>query len=217
MGLFGGGIGGILGAVGGALNPVAALSTLGSGALDLVSAKQQNVEAGRQAGAAEQFSANQAQVNREFQERMSDTAHQREVADLRAAGLNPLLSVNAGASSPSGSAPSGVAAPVVPEIGPAVSSAKDAIRMFQDLKESNSRVLKNLQDSDTGKSTMYLRDLQSSVADQTARQVQLQNDMMSGSASIMKQHPYLTGWMRVLSEHGPGLGGAASMLDLLGE
>jgi len=121
----------------------AAISGLGSLGTNLFNSG--NVEATNAANAANvratnEANAQQAQLNRDFQERMSSSAYQRGMADMKSAGLNPILAYQkGGASSPSGSQAAMTSPTVQPyraenSVGEALNSALAVRRSGQEIK-----------------------------------------------------------------------------------
>lgn len=89
---------------------IGAISNLAGGMISSAGAADRNAMSWQQMQAQQQFareqsawSAEQAQKQMDFQERMSNTQYQRGMADMKAAGLNPILAYSqGGASSPGG-------------------------------------------------------------------------------------------------------------------
>lgn len=136
--------------------------TLGQGALDFGMAEYANRQNFREASNARDFSAGMAREQMSFQREMSNSAYQRSMADMKAAGLNPMLAFSqGGASSPSGAMGS---APT----GNAQMAKIDMSRMLNEIKEVNSRVDMNNQTTSTSKA-------QEGVARESKTNLELKN------------------------------------------
>ena len=101
MGLFSG----VIESVGKAISAPSVLPAFIGGGASLLGGMLTNQAQAAQAAGAQSFSAEQAQKQMDFQERMRSTQYQTAVKDLMAAGLNPMLAyTQGGAGTPSGSA-----------------------------------------------------------------------------------------------------------------
>lgn len=104
---------------------------------------------------ANEENAKQAQANREFQERMSSTAWQRGVADMRKAGLNPALAYEKGGAS----APSGSTAQMQNTMMGAASSASQAAQAATNVVMTKAQVAQTLASADkTSAEATQIRD-----------------------------------------------------------
>lgn len=113
-----------------------------------------------------EFNSSEALLNRQWQEKMSNTSHQREMQDLAKAGINPLLTARlGGSSSPSGGQASSNNVNAanashstqgspgqIPRkniISPSVASALATRRLLADVKQAEADALKKTEEATT--------------------------------------------------------------------
>lgn len=163
-----------------------------------------------------QQSAQQAQRQMDFQREMSNTAHQREVEDLRKAGLNPILSaLGQGASTPTG------AQGTVNDFGPGISKGFDtaiAMRGMQKELQMKDASIGNL-DADTSNkgAQRNLINAQAHSSAVEAKMKGLQADVLEKTLpSVIKKAKAEGDYSELNQIMGVIQSGASSASDILG-
>lgn len=110
-----------------------ALSSIGTGIFNSISSSRAQKKAYK-------YALDLQNRQNSWMEYMSNTAHQREVTDLRAAGLNPILSATGGSGASTPQAGSASMSPVDERLGEIISTALDYKRLRNETKQANSNV-----------------------------------------------------------------------------
>ncbi|AXH76287.1 MAG: DNA pilot protein [Microviridae sp.] len=131
-----------------------------------------------------QFSADQARINREFQERMSNTAYQRAMADMKSAGLNPILAYQQGGAGTPGGA-QGTASQAVGAqfenamegVGHGVTSAAKGASRAIELQQVQANTANQVTNADLNKATtLYTADRAAQARQETATNASIQKN-----------------------------------------
>lgn len=119
-----------------------------------------------------------------FQERMSNTSWQRGIADMRKAGINPMLAVSQGGSSSPPGAAIGVQNPKAQSID-AMNSAVNAAISFAQLKQIKEQTRKTMSDIDVNNTVKV-----ANLADATLKERNAQ--VAANSARLIREQSKAT-------------------------
>ena len=120
---------------------------------NMLSAKQNQKYSKRMLNIENFFNSEEAEKQRNWEEKMANTAHQREMNDLEKAGLNPVLSANSGAVTPTGATASSgqQSAARMANIGDTINNAINAYSTAKQAdiaeKKTPSEIKKNIAES----------------------------------------------------------------------
>lgn len=169
---------------------------------------------------ANTFNKQEADVNRGFQERMASTQYQRGVADMRAAGINPMLAYMNGGASSAGGAQAQAQSEAPQGLGNIVPNVQSAIASREELKNQREARYNTEQDTQLKMEQQGIARENAKVAAEEAKQAKMTTELqragLSSGKAMAPAMPFLKGAESAVSTIGQGaaLRNSAKALDM---